>query len=159
MGPIKTASKIFRGKRKLSLFIATSLVFLSGIGYQFIKEKISSVTSNQREESKQTTNFTIPKDQVLLFDSFVIPFKQSDKFSYISLNIAFNLPNNDLKIEMIKEKCRLRGIIYDMLSEEINGLNEIPSSEKLKNCIIKAVNGVLSMGKINIAYITDLIAV
>jgi hypothetical protein len=61
--------------------------------------------------------------------------------------------------EMIQEKNRLRGIIYDMLTEEINGIKDVPSLEKLKKCIIRAVNGALSMGRIKEAYITDLLAV
>ena len=60
--------------------------------------------------------------------------------------------------QMIQEKNRLRGIIYDMLTEEINGLKDVPSLEKLKKCIIRAVNGALSMGRINEAYITDFLA-
>jgi flagellar basal body-associated protein FliL len=156
---IKIAAKIFKGKRRLGLVIAFGLVFLSGIGYLFIKDKMSPVTSNQNNESKQVAKFAIPNDQVLVFDSFVIPFIQSNKFSYISLTIAFKLQNNELKREMIQEKYRLRGIIYDMLSKEINALNDVPSLEKLKNCIIRTVNGALSIGKINDAYITDLIAV
>ena len=79
--------------------------------------------------------------------------------SYISLSIAFKLPNKELRGEMIREKYRLRGIIYDMLTEEVNGLKEVPRIEKIKECIIRAINGAVSMGKINDAYITDLLAV
>jgi len=157
--PIKIASKIFKGKRQLGLFIAIGVICFSGIGYYFIKGKMSPVTSNPINGSKQVANFAIPTDQVLVFDSFIIPFKQSTKFSYISLTVAFKSQNKELRGEMIAEKCRLRGIIYDMLSEEVNGFNDFPSLDKLKACIIKAVNGALSMGKINDAYITDLIAV
>jgi flagellar basal body-associated protein FliL len=156
---IKIASKIFKGKRQLGMFIAIGVVFLSGIGYYFIKGKMLPVKSNQINGSKQVANFAIPTDQVLVFDSFVIPFRQSTKFSYISLTIAFKLQNRELRGEMIEDKWRLRGIIYEMLSKEINRLNDVPSLEKLKDCIIRAVNGALSMGKINDAYITDLIAV
>jgi len=134
-------------------------LFLSGIGYHFIKGKLSPVTSNRQNESKQVATFAIPKDQALVFDSFVIPFEQSTKFSYISFTIAFKLQNRQLRGEMIEHKWRIRGIIYEMLSKEINGFNDVPSLEKLKDCIIKAVNGTLTMGKINDAYITDLIAV
>ncbi len=157
--PIKKAAKRFKGKSRLSLFIAVGLVFLSWIAYLFIKGDVFPVTSSHREESKQVSKFAIPKDHVLVFDSFVIPFEQGTKFSYISLTVVFKSKNKELRAEMAQEKCRLRGIIYDMLSKEINGLNDVPSLERLKNCIIKSINGALSMGKINNAYITDLIAV
>ncbi|MBW2615364.1 MAG: hypothetical protein JRD02_04205 [Deltaproteobacteria bacterium] len=151
--PIKGAEKIYKGKGRLWMFIAIGLFLLSGIGYLSIKGEMSPVTSTQKE------GFAIPKDQLLVFRSFVIPFNQSLKYSYISLSIAFKLPNKELRGEMVREKYRLRGIIYDMLTEEVNGLKEVPRIEKLKKCIISAVNGAVSMGKINDAYITDLLAV
>jgi len=156
---IKIASKIFKGKVQLSLFIAIGVICFSGIGYYFLKGNISPLTSNQINGSKQVAKFAIPTDQLLVFDSFVIPFKQRTKFSYISLTIAFKSQDREIIGEMIEHKWRLRGIIYEMLSKEINGLNDVPSLEKLKDCIIRAVNGSLSMGKINDVYITDLIAV
>jgi len=157
--PIKGAEKGYTGKGRLWMFIAIGLFLLSGIGYLFIKGKMSPVTSNQKEGATQIAKFAIPKDQLLVFGSFVIPFNQSQKFSYISLSIAFKLPNKELRGEMVREKYRLRGIIYDLLTEEVNGLKEVPRIEKLKKCIISAVNGAVSMGKINDAYITDFLAV
>lgn len=154
--PVESAEKKYKGKGRLWLFIAIGLFLLSGVGYLYIKGEMSLVTSNQKEGPER---FAIPKDQLLVFHSFVIPFKQSKKFTYISLTIAFKLPDKELREQMIQEKNRLRGIIYDMLTEELNGLKDVPSLEKLKKCIIRAVNGALSMGRINEAYITDLLAV
>ncbi|MCK4467112.1 MAG: flagellar basal body-associated FliL family protein [Desulfobacterales bacterium] len=154
--PIEEAEKKYKGKGRIWLFIAIALFLLSGVGYFYMNEEISLVTSNQKEGPDR---FAIPKDQLLVFRSFVIPFKQSKKFTYISLTIAFKLPDKKLREQMIQEKNRLRGIIYDMLAEEINGLKHAPSLEKLKKCIIRAVNGALSTGRINEAYITDLLAV
>jgi flagellar basal body-associated protein FliL len=154
--PIEGAEKKYKGKGRLWLFIAIGLFFLSGAGYLYMKGEMSLVTSNQKEGPDR---FAIPKEQLLVFRSFVIPFKQSKKFTYLSLTIAFNLRDKKLMGEMIQEKNRLRGIIYDMLTEEINGLKDVPSLEKLKKCIIRAVNGALSMGRIKEAYITDLLAV
>ena len=145
-----------REKKRLLLCIAIGLCLLTGTGYLYMKGEMSLVTSNQKEGPER---FAIPKDQLLVFHSFVIPFKQSKKFTYISLTIAFKLPDKELREQMIQEKNRLRGIIYDMLTEEINGLKDVPSLEKLKKCIIRAVNGALSMGRINEAYITDFLAV
>ena len=144
-------------KKGLSLCIAIVLCLLIGTGYLYMKEEISLVTSNQKEGPAR---FAIPKDQLLVFESFVIPFKQSKKFTYLSLTITVNSRDKKLMGEMIQEKNRLRGIIYDMVAEDINGgLKDVPSLEKLKKCIIRAVNGALTMGRIKEAYITDLLAV
>ena len=148
---MKGPEKKYKGKGLLWLFIAIGLLLLSGVGYLYLKGDKFSVTSTEK--------FAIPKDQLVVFHSFVIPFKQSEIFTYVSLSIAFNLPNKELRDEMIREKNRLRGIIYDMLTKEINGLNGVPSLVKFKECIIRAVNGALSVGRVNEAYITDLLAV
>ncbi len=157
--PAKDVAKLFKGKSKLAFLFAFVLVFLSGVGYFFIKINISPETSNQKDESKQVEKFVIPKDQIIVLDSFVIPFEQSTKFTYISLAIAFKCQGKELMEEMIREKGRVRGIIYDILSTEINELNDVPPLDSLKDVIIKSVNGFLSAGKINEAYITNLIAV
>jgi len=154
--PIEEAEKKYKGKGRVWLFIAIGLSLLSGVGYFYMKEEMPLVTSNQKEGPER---FAITKDQLLVFKSFVIPFKQSRKFTYLSLTVVFNLRDKKLTGEMIQEKNRLRGIIYDMLKEEINGLKYVPSLEKLKKCIIREVNGALSMGRIKEAYITDLLAV
>ncbi|GAG19995.1 unnamed protein product, partial [marine sediment metagenome] len=98
-------------------------------------------------------------DQLLIFHSFVIPLKENREFTYISLSISFSVPNIELKREMIEKKGRLRGIIYDMLREEMNKVKEIPPLEKLKESITRGVNAALSAGKVNKVYITNFLAV
>ena len=156
---IKDSEKIYKRKGLVWLFIVIGILFLSGIGYLFITGEMPPVTFNQKEGSTHVTKFCITKNQLLVFNSFVIPCNHSLTYSYLSLSIAFDLPNNELREEMVREKYRLRGIIYDMLIEELNVLKDVPRIEKLKKCVIRAVNGAVSMGKINDAYITVFLAV
>ena len=130
-----------------------------GIGYLYLKWKGSNIPLNQKEGTSQINRLAIPKDQLLIFHSFVIPFKENRGFTYISLSISFNVPNIELKREMIEKKGRLRGIIYDMLREEMNKVKEIPPLEKLKESITRGVNTALSAGKVNKVYITNFLAV
>jgi flagellar basal body-associated protein FliL len=69
------------------------------------------------------------------------------------------VPNEELKREMMEKKDQLRGIIYDILREEIYKAKEIPSLKKLKEFIIRGVNIALSTGKVNEVYITKFLAV
>ena len=149
----------YGGKARLSLSIAIGLSLLMGIGYLYLKGKIFNITVDQKREIPQFNRLAVPKDQLLIFPSFVIPFKENKRFTYISLSIYFNLPNKELMREMIEEKSELRGIIYDILRQEINKLKEVPSLEELKGFIIRGVNTALSAGKVNEVYITKFLAV
>ncbi len=142
----------YREKKGLLLCIAIGLCLFIGIGYLYLK-------SNQKEEVPQVDRLSIPKDQLLICDSFVIPLEDNKKFTYISLSISFNVPNKELKREMMEKKDQLRGIIYDILREEIHKAKEIPSLKKLKEFIIRGVNIALSTGKVNEVYITKFLAV
>ncbi|MBA7715303.1 hypothetical protein ES703_124344 [subsurface metagenome] len=114
---------------------------------------------NLKEETPQSNRLAIPEDQLLIFPSFVIPFKENKRFTYISLSISFNVPNKELKREMIEKKGQLRGIIYDMLREEIHKAKEIPPLKELKKCIIRGLNMTLSAGNVKEVYITKFLAV
>jgi flagellar basal body-associated protein FliL len=149
----------YREKPRSSLFIAIGLCLLMGIGYLYLKGKIFNIIVDQKGKIPELDRLAIPKDQLLIFPSFVIPFRENKRFSYISLSIYFNLPNKELMREMIEKKGELRGIIYDILRQEINKLKEVPSLEELKGFIIRGVNTALSAGKVNEVYITKFLAV
>jgi len=146
-----------RGKKRVSLCIALGLCLLIGIGYFYLKEKAFDIP--QEEETTQLHGLKIPKDQLLLFPSFVIPLKEKKGFTYMSLSISFNVPNKELRQEIIAKKEQLRGIMYDMLREEINKTKEIPPLEKIKGFLTRRVNMALSAGKVNEIYITNFLAV
>ena len=154
-----------REKKRLLLCIGIGLCLLIGTGYLYLKNKKYEIVfyqkevNQKKEEAPQFNRLPIPKDQLLIFHSFVVPFKESKRFTYISLSIYFNVPNKELRREMIEKKDLLRGIIYDILREEINKIKEIPSLEKLKEFTIRGVNMGLSAGKVNEVYITKFLAV
>ena len=154
----KGVGRVYREKKTLSLCIVIGLCFFIGIGYLYLKVKKHNIP-HQKEGTAQFDTLAIPKDQLLIFSSFVIPFEENRRFTYISLSIYFNLPNNELKGEMMEKKGELRGMIYQILKEEINKTEEVPSLEKLKAFVIEGVNAALSAGKVNEVYITRFLAV
>jgi len=60
---------------------------------------------------------------------------------------------------MSGKRDHLRGILYDMFKEEINRENRIPPIDDLKKSIIRAVNGVLSVGEVKEVFVTQFLAV
>ena len=107
----------------------------------------------------QQAKISAPVEQPLIFDSFVIPFKEHDKFAYIALSISFDFTNSKLREEMTENKDYLRGIIYDILEKEINRANKVPPTEELKAFIVQGVNNLLSAGAVSEAYIINFLAV
>jgi len=150
----------YRGKTRLSLFIAIGLCLLTGIGYLYLKGRVSNITVDKGGKISQFARLGIPKDQLLIFPSFVIPLiKENRKFTYISLSIYFKLTNKEIMGEMIEKKGELRGIIYDILREEINKAKEIPPLKELKKFVIRGLNTALSTGKVSEVYITKFLLV
>jgi flagellar basal body-associated protein FliL len=152
----------FRGKKRLSLFIAIGLSLLTGIiSLFYLKDEKSKTAFHQGKGPFRfkINSVVIPKDQELVFQPFVIPLKKHKDFTYMSLSISFNLPNKELREELIEKKDQVRGTIYNILREEINKTNKVPPLEKIKVFIVRAVNMTLSTGKINEVYITHILSV
>jgi len=99
--------------------------------------------------------FPIQNSTSIKFEPFIIPFREHGKFTYISLSISFELPNKELMGEMIEKNNWIRGIIYNILSDNIYVLENVSSLMKLKKIIINNVNDVLRSGRVNKAIITD----
>ena len=142
-----------KGKKKLFLFFVTGICLLAGGVYYFSQNK------NEKEITSLAKTFPISHDQSFILDSFIIPFKGNQRITYISLNISFKLSNRELMGEMLEKKDQLRGIIYDILGEEINKVKDAPSIQKLKELIIRGVNKVLTAGEVSEAIITDFLPV
>jgi flagellar basal body-associated protein FliL len=136
---------------KLFVLAALGLCFLAGAGYFYM--------NNKKEKLPRVDKLSGPPGILLIFDSFIIPFKKHNEFTYISLGVSFRLQNNELEREMTEKKDRIRGVLYEILKEEINRTDEIPPLENLKEYIIKGVNQLLATGKVTEAYLMDFLAV
>ena len=166
----------FTKRRWLSLAALTGLclLLLSGYIYNQNKKRIVSRSKSytiEKEHNFKDATGIIPRvkrisilnDRSFNFGSFVIPVRQKDNFSYISLSIDFKIKNKELEMEIIRKKERLRGVIYDILIKEINNSEEFPLSDEaiksVKGNIIRTVNEVVVNGKVTEAYLRGLLAV
>jgi len=147
------------GKKGLWVVSAIGLCVLIGIGYLYLKEEKSKGLPKQNSETVPFARISIPGEQLLLFDSFIIPIPENREFTYISLSISFKLPNKEIKRQMTEKKKELRGIIYDILTGEISKRKEVPPLEDLKRLIVGGVNSALSAGEVYEVYVTKFLAV
>ncbi|MGA8178493.1 MAG: flagellar basal body-associated FliL family protein [Desulfobacterales bacterium] len=163
--PEKKASNKLPGKsrwtRKLFLiFMWGTFIFIAVLSYPFLKDhqailETPSVSGQVSPVIPMVKRFPVQNDRSIRFDSFIIPFEEHGKFTYISLSISFELPNKELVYEMTQKNALIRGIIYSILSQNIKLLTSVSSLEKLKELITHSVNGVLTAGKVREPIITD----
>ena len=154
----KDDQKGLRRKNWRALCIALGLCCAIGGGYLYLKQKRSHGSSYQNERMMKTGGSPGTKDPLLLLQPFIVPFKENKKFTYLFLSIAFQLPNKQVGNEILGLKDQLRGIIYDIVREEIHKKKEVPSLRELKSFVLQGVNGVLSSGKVDGVYITKFLA-
>ena len=152
--------KYLRKRKGLLLFVSGTVIFVALLSYPFFGNRgINPLTSSTALQLSQVMPhakwFSVQNDPSIRLTSFIIPFEEHGKYTYISLSISFELPNKVLMDEMIKKNTQIRGIIYGILSKNINILNNISSLEKIKALIKHRVNGVLAAGKVNEPIITD----
>jgi len=137
-------------KKRVFFYLATGTFVLAGLLlYPLLKN---------RQENVWIPNlkwFSIQDIKSIKFEPFIIPFRDHGKFTYISLSISFELPNKELMDEMIEKNTWIRGVIYNILNDNIYVLENVSSLIKLKQFIIDSVNNVLTSGKVDKAIITD----
>ena len=150
-----------KGGRRIVASVAIGVIALIGIGagYFYLKQEKTAVPPNQGRGPGQTVSVSIPHEEVLVLEPFVIPAEGNKNFTYVFLSISMKLPNKEIKREVTEKKRPLRGIIYDTLAREIANTKEVPPLETLKEFIIRGVNGALSSGKISEVFISKFLAV
>ena len=147
------------GRIRLFILILMGLSLLMAFGYFHLKYNLFSSNTKEIESVPEKRHFPILKEETIAFDSFIVPFRENKRFTYISLSIVFSLPNKEISREMSRKRDYIRGILYDMFTEEINRANNIPPIDHLKASIIRTVNRTLSTGVVKEVFITQFLAV
>jgi len=137
-------------KKKAFIYFMTGTLVLAGLSlYLLLKNRQENVWIPKLKW------FSIQNIKSIKFEPFIIPFREHGKFTYISLSISFELPNKELMDEMIEKNNWIRGVIYNILNDNIYVLENVSSLMKLKQFIIDGVNNILTSGKVDKAIITD----
>jgi flagellar basal body-associated protein FliL len=141
-------------KKKAFFYFVAGILVLAGLSlYPLLKNRQENVWISQLKW------FPIQNSKSIKFEPFIIPFREHGKFTYVSLSVSFELPNKELMDEMIEKNNWIRGVIYNILSENIYVLENVSSLMKLKKLIINNVNNVITAGKVDKAIITDFLTV
>lgn len=149
----KSIIKKFGVKTTLFLLLVAGVCLLVGGSYYFIQHK------NREKIPSRSNIFPIPHDKTIIFESFILPIQKKQGYTYISLNLLLELSNIKLKGEIVEKKVQLRGIIYDVLEQEIHRVEDADALEKLKTLIIRRVNAVLTSGEVRETFITNFMLV
>jgi flagellar basal body-associated protein FliL len=169
-GESKNAEKEQKGRKRVlspAAMVALSMVtlcILAGMGLLYFKKTKPDTVSVKKEIIKKEpipslNRVAVSQDQLFALDSFIIPVTEKKGFTYFFLSICFNMPNRELKEEIIKNESALRGIIFDRLKDEISKTAGIPPMDKIKQFISVELNKCLSNGVIKELYVTEFLAV
>lgn len=90
---------------------------------------------------------------------FIIPFEHTGEYTYIIVEVTFDVPDKKLQGEMTGKQNRIRTIIYDILLNEVERTKAVPSPAEIKKHINREVNAVLENGNINKVFVTKFMAV
>ncbi|MBU3948922.1 MAG: hypothetical protein KJ882_08290 [Proteobacteria bacterium] len=99
------------------------------------------------------------ENQALVFETFIVPFEGNKYYTYMLVDVSFDVPVSKTRFEMIEKQNELRKIIYDILLNEIGGSKSLPPVIDIKNNIKSGVNAILEKGKIEEVFITKYNAV
>lgn len=146
---IKRNDKKKKWKIRSVIFVMLGIFLLTGGASYYILRDLHETAENSRVK-----RFVILGGQSFKLAPFIIPFKENNQYTYITLSISFTMPNRELMDEIVEKKKQIRGIIYDILTVNINNVQDVSSLNRLKEFIISSVNGVLTAGKIKEAIIT-----
>ena len=135
------------------------VILFAGIGFNGFKFDFFVFNNKKLEKIPERDVFPIPKGESIAFDSFIVPFKENERFTYITLSIVISIPNKELRKEISRKRDHIRGILYEAFIDEINRENRIPAIGHLKKTIIRTVNGVLAGGVVKEVFVTQFLAV
>lgn len=114
----------------------------------------------------ETKNIQMPKEEVsaviderTLVYPFVIPFENTGEYTYIVVEVTFDVPDRKLHGELTEKQDRIRTIIYGILLDEVQKTKDVPSPAEIKKHINRDINAVLENGNINEVFVTRFIAV
>ncbi len=143
--------------KKLYFLLATALCMgAAGIGYFSVQEGYYTAEREKLTAKKVAAD---TKNKLFTLKPFVVPFDKTEKSTYLLLTISFALEDRKLAEEVVKNKARVRGIIYDTLRKNISGTGPVPPLAELKKAVICQVNTALTAGQIKNLYVVEFLIV
>ncbi len=141
-------------KRNITGLVILAICLASLTTYSVIhKEPEVKDIKVQQEKISATV-----KDRSLVYP-FIVPFEHTAEYTYILVEVTFDVPDKKLYGEMTEKQNRIREAIYDILLNEVERTKAIPSPAEIKKHIYMEVNALLKNGNIKDVFVTKFIAV
>ncbi len=153
--PARIPDKKNKFTRYIICLIALTTCLAALITYSVIHNKepeVKDIKAQQKEVS------AVIEDRSLVYP-FIIPFEHTKEYTYIIVEVTFDVPDKKLHGEMTEKQDRIRTIIYNILLNEVERTKAIPSPAEIKKHINREVNAVLENGNINEGFVTRFMAV
>lgn len=136
----------------LVVLLATCLAALITYSVIHKEPEVKDIKVQQEEVS------AVIEESSLVYP-FIIPFEHTGEYTYIIVEVTFDVPDKKLHGEMTEKQDRIRTIIYNILLNEVERTKAIPSPAEIKKHINREVNAVLENGNINEVFVTKFMAV
>jgi len=152
--PVRIPDKKIKFTKNIIGLIALAACLAAFITYNTIHKEpeVKDIPVQQEDVS------AVIDDRSLVYP-FIIPFEHTEEYTYIIVEVTFEVPDKKLHGEMTEKKDRIRTIIYNILLDEVERTKAIPSLAEIKKKINREVNAVLENGNINEVFVTKFMAV
>ncbi len=151
---------VFVGKKKNLIVYKISavaiLVFLiiSAVYFFFLRKP----ETKNNLISTENKSAAVEK-KALVFETYIVHFENNKYYSYMLVDVSFDISERKLSMEITEKQYMLRKIIYDILLKEIKDAESIPQAADIKKYIKTGINEALENGKIQEVFITKYNAV
>jgi flagellar basal body-associated protein FliL len=153
--PARIPDKKNKFKRYIIGMVVLTTCLAALIFYSVIHNKGPEVKDIKVQQEKISV---VIEDRSLVYP-FIIPFEHTGEYTYIIVEVTFDVPDKKLHGEMTEKQDRIRTIIYDILLNEVERAKAIPAPAEIKKHINREVNAVLENGSINEVFVTKFMAV
>ena len=145
-------------KNKFTRYIVGMVVLTTCLAALIIYSVYNKGPEVKDIKVKQEEVSAVIEDRSLVC-SFIIPFEHTGEYTYLIVEVTFDVPDKNLHGEITEKQDRIRTIIYNILLNEVERTKAIPSPAEIKKHINREVNAVLKNGKINGVFVTRFMAV
>jgi flagellar basal body-associated protein FliL len=140
---------------RLALIVFPAVLTAAFTAYFLLHEKPVMKESSAARETADKTK----EKRSLDLEPFVAPFEPGKGYTYIKVNLSFEVEDEKLFEEVKEKRILLRKTIYELLLEMVKSSEKIPNAVNFKKEIGTRINPILMNGKIDKIFITEFTAV
>jgi len=147
---------------KMLIIIGIVILFLSGGGgFAYLKFSAPNTPSNNQTKTQQPAtinNETNLPGPIYNLETFIVNLLDDSGRRYLKTNIKLELSQKSVEDEIIQKMPSIQDDIIALLSNKAyEDIADISGKLRLRTQIIKRLNNILTVGKIQKVYFTDFV--